>query len=141
VTATSDTIDLDIDMARRMLRQGQARALVLGPDGATGAVIRALHADFCAPVVNVRAGGRLTLPASARTLLIHDVSTLDTADQDRLLQWLDLSASSVIAVTSEPLFPLVERGAFLPDLFYRLNLIVIDARGWSLATRGASRVC
>jgi hypothetical protein len=129
VTATSDTIDLDIDMARSMLRQGQARALVLGPAGATSAVITALQADFCSPVVNVRAGGPLTLPASARTLLIHEVSTLDTADQDRLLQWLDRGPRSVIAVTSEPLFPLVQRGAFLPDLFYRLNIIVIDAEG------------
>jgi transcriptional regulator with PAS, ATPase and Fis domain len=48
-----------------------------------------------------------------------------------LHQWLSLSPPgiSVIAVTAEPLFPLVQRGAFRTDLFYRLNLIVIDVTG------------
>jgi hypothetical protein len=128
VTAASDMIDQDIDLTRHMLRQGRARALVVGTEGATGAVLSALHDDFGSPVLHVRAGGPLTLPETPATLLIHDVSALDAADQDRLLQWLNLSlpGSSLIAVTSEPLFPLVERGAFLPHLFYRLNLIVID---------------
>jgi hypothetical protein len=128
VRAASDTSDLDIDLTRRMLRQGQARALVVGPERATGAVLRALSDDFDAPVLNLRAGGPLTLPEAPATLLIHDVSALDTFDQDRLHRWLNLSLPgiSVIAFTSEPLFPLVQRGAFLPDLFYRLNLIVID---------------
>jgi glutamate racemase len=128
MTAASDTIDLDIDMTRRMLRHGRARALVVGTKRATAAVLRALRADFASPVFNLRAGGALTLPETSATLLIHEVSALDTADQHRLQQWLERSAagSSVIAVASEPLFPLVQRGAFLPDLFYRLNLIVID---------------
>jgi glutamate racemase len=131
VTAASDTSDLDIDITRRMLRRGQARALVVGTERATGAVLRALRADFSAPVFNVRAGSPLTLPETPATLLIHDVSALDTADQDRLHRWFHLTPPgiSVIAVTSEPLFPLVERGAFLADLFYRLNLIVIDVTG------------
>jgi hypothetical protein len=128
VTAASGTIDLDIDITRRMLRQGRARALVVGTKRATDSVLRALRADFGSSVLNLRAGGPLTLPETGATLIIHDVSTLNPADQDRLQQWLSLSPPgiSVIAVTSEPLFPLVQRGAFLTDLFYRLNLIVID---------------
>jgi hypothetical protein len=128
VAPPSDTIGLDIEAARRMLRQGRARALVIGPDRATGAVIRALHADFRSPILNVRSGFASPLSQNRGTLLIHDVSTLDKTDQDHLLQWLNLSPRgiSVIAVASEPLFPLVQRGAFLPDLFYRLNLVVID---------------
>jgi hypothetical protein len=131
VTAAFSTVDLDIEMTRRMLRQGQARALVIGPERATGAVIRALRADFGSPVLTVRRDGALTLPAPAGTLLIHDVATLNLAEQDRVLQWLDVRplGTSVVAVTSEPLFPLVQRGSFLPALFYRLNLIVIDVTG------------
>jgi hypothetical protein len=128
VRAASDTSDLDIEMTRRMLRQGQARALVMGTERATGAVLLALRADFSSPVLNARAGSLLTLPETPATLLIHDVSALDSADQVRLHRWLNPTPPgiSVIAVASEPLFPLVERGAFLADLFYRLNLIVID---------------
>ena len=89
---------------------------------------RSLRADFGAVVVNMRAGGPLTLPEARATVIIHDVSALNAAEQDRLYQWLNLSPPgiSVIGVTSEPMFPLVQRGAFLTDLFYRLNLIVID---------------
>ena len=128
VTAVSDTIDLDIDITRRMLRQGRARALVVGTERTTGSVLRSLRADFGAVVVNMRAGDPLTLPEARATLIIHDISALNAADQDRLYQWLNLSPPgiSVIGVTSEPMFPLVQRGAFLTDLFYRLNLIVID---------------
>jgi hypothetical protein len=127
-SAPFGTIDLDIDITRRMLRQGQARALVIGTERATRAVIRALHADFWSPVLNVRAGARLTLPENDGTLLLHNVSALDTADQDRLFQWLNVTRRgvSVIAVSPKPLFPMVQRGAFLSDLFYRLNVIVID---------------
>jgi hypothetical protein len=128
VTAASGTIDLDIDITRRMLRQGRARALVVGTERATGSVLRSLRADFGAVVVNMRAGGPLTLPETRATVILHDVSVLNAADQARLSQWLNLSPPgiSVIGVTSEPMFPLVQRGAFLTDLFYRLNLVVID---------------
>jgi hypothetical protein len=128
VTAASGTIDLDINITRRMLRQGRARALVVGSEPATDSVLRSLRADFGAPVLNLRGGGPLTLPETGATLIIHDVSALNTTDQDRLHQWLNLSPPgvSVIAVTAEPLFPLVQRGAFLTELFYRLNHIVID---------------
>ena len=77
VTAASDTVDLDIDLTRHMLRQGRARALVVGTEGATGAVLSALRDDFGSPVLHVRAGGPLTLPETPATLLIHDVSALD----------------------------------------------------------------
>jgi hypothetical protein len=128
VTAASGTIDLDIDITRRLLRQGRARALVVGTERATGSVLRSLRADFGAVVVNMRAGGPLTLPEARATVILHDVSAMNGADQDRLYQWLNLSPPgiSVIGVASEPMFPLVQRGAFLTDLFYRLNLIVID---------------
>jgi hypothetical protein len=141
VTAGSDTIELDIDMTRRMLRHGHARALLLGSERATFAVLRALRADFGSRVLNVRAGGPLTLPETSATLIIHEISALDTADQHRLQQWLELgpAGSSVIAVASEPMFPLVQRGAFLPDLFYRLNLIVIDVTDADDAWRPEAR--
>src|ERR1700730_13767190 len=128
VTAASGTIDLDIDITRRMLRQGRARALVVGSERATGSVLRSLRADFGAVVVNMRAGGPLTLPEARATVILHDVSALNAADQDHLSRWLNQSPAgiSVIGVTSEPVFPLVQRGAFLTDLFYRLNLVVID---------------
>jgi hypothetical protein len=136
--AAPDTIGFDLNMTRRMLREGQARALVIGPCRATDAIVRALRADSSSPVLDVR-GDRLILPENPGTLFIHDASTLGAADQVRLLEWLDQSppGTSVIAITAEPLFPVVQRGRFLPDLFYRLNLIVIDvSEGSELEARG-----
>ena len=42
--------------------------------------------------------------------------------------WLDdaVGTVQVIATTSEPLFPLVERGAFLDVLYYRLNILRVE---------------
>jgi hypothetical protein len=122
------TIGVEIEMTRRLLREGRARTLVIGTAGASGRAVRALCADFQSPIHNVRAGCRFTFPQKPGTLLIQDVSTLGAADQVRLLEWLNLGPRgvSVIAVTSEPLFPLVQCGRFRSDLFYRLNLIVID---------------
>jgi hypothetical protein len=126
-------IGVDIEMTRCLLREGRARTLVIGTGRASGRAVRALRADFQAPVHHVRASGHLTLPEKQGTLLIHDVSRLGVADQVRLLGWLNLSrrGMSVIAVTSQPLFPLVQCGRFLSDLFYRLNLIVIDVTDFS----------
>jgi hypothetical protein len=53
--------------------------------------------------------------AASSTLILTEAASLSFADQHRLLAWLERSgdATQVITTTSCPLFPLVERGAFL----------------------------
>jgi Sigma-54 interaction domain len=74
--------------------------------------------------------GRLRLPDDwHHTRLIGDVSTLTRRQQSDLYDWLDRGheEASIISVTSEPLWPLVESGRFLEGLYYRLNVVSVTA--------------
>lgn len=73
--------------------------------------------------------GLLRLPSEKEgTLLLGDVSELGLADQIALYDWLGADADDlrVIALTTAPLAPLVERGVFLEALFHRLGAVQFD---------------
>lgn len=74
--------------------------------------------------------GRLELPTARRgTLLLHDVAQLTLSQQVALYDWLSLDAGDmqVVSIATERLVPLVEDGRFLEGLYYRLNVIRLDA--------------
>jgi hypothetical protein len=62
-------------------------------------------------------------------LLVREVNGLSEAEQVALMQLLDTETDQgrrrIIATTSTSLFDRVQNGAFLEDLFYRLNVIHI----------------
>jgi DNA-binding NtrC family response regulator len=61
-------------------------------------------------------------------LVVRSVSALDRDQQQALLAWLDAPGNrmQVISTTTDPLYPLVSRGAFLANLYYRLNVLLLD---------------
>jgi len=69
-------------------------------------------------------------PVSDRpaTLVVRSVSALDLEQQHALLNWLDAPGDriQVISTTIDPLYPLVSRGAFLANLYYRLNVLLLE---------------
>jgi len=71
-----------------------------------------------------------TPPVSDRpaTLVVRSVSALDPEQQQALLDWLDAPGEriQVISTTIDPLYPLVSRGAFLANLYYRLNVLLLE---------------
>jgi hypothetical protein len=74
--------------------------------------------------------GYLDLPADdSRPFLIGDVGTLTLQQQVALYDWIDRGheAAQIISLTSLPLWPLVTNGRFLEGLFYRLNVLSIQA--------------
>src|SRR5437867_2703332 len=62
------------------------------------------------------------------TLVVPSVSALDRDQQHALLAWLDAPGNriQVISTTTDPLYPLVDRGAFLANLYYRHNVLLLD---------------
>ena len=75
--------------------------------------------------------GALTLPTGDRgTLVIHDVAALAVSQQISLYDWMTSRAATlqVIAITTEPLAPKMERGQFLQALFTRLTVVQAIAR-------------
>jgi hypothetical protein len=58
---------------------------------------------------------------------VRDVAALTATDQQHLMRWLDRCEwSQVLSTSAQSLFSLVERGQFLADLFYRLNVFRFD---------------
>ena len=116
---------------RRLVSSG-ANLLVRGEKSAAAATVVALTADFPPPLLAWNAASGNGLPAfDCGTLVIHDVDSLDLASQRVLVTWLEHRASRVrvISTVTRDLFPMVQAGNFIDQLYYRLNTIVIDAVG------------
>jgi Sigma-54 interaction domain len=100
--------------------------LLEGPEAQVQAVVAALRPLLLRPVTAWCGGG---LPDEHRgTLIVQEIHRLDDTQQRQLMIWMDDSVGTVqvIATTSEPLFPLVERGAFFDVLYYRLNILRVE---------------
>jgi hypothetical protein len=86
---------------------------------------------FCEPPYHLTAlPGKLDLPEVKKgTLLLADVAMMSIGQQMRLFDWLPADSENlqVVSISSVPLRPLVDDGKFLEGLFYRLNVIYLDA--------------
>ena len=114
---------------RRLVNSG-ANLLVRGEKSSVAATVVSLTVDFPPPLITWNAGAGASLPAADRgTLVIYDVESLDMAQQRTLLAWLENRRNRVRVITTVTgdLFALVAAGAFLDQLYYRLNTIVVDA--------------
>jgi transcriptional regulator of acetoin/glycerol metabolism len=64
------------------------------------------------------------------TLILRDVARLDAAQQTKLLRWFDEFDDRVpvriVSTSAEPLFSFVASGAFSRELYYRLNVVLIE---------------
>lgn len=131
------------ERARRMSgRFPRVNLLVVGPDEAVEQVLdmvaREVDPDMAsAPGTQVpsqmllwRPGKPFELPThrSSGTIVLRDVDTLVHSDQGRLADWLEQAAGrmQVVSTASASLMPLVDAGAFMQRLYYRLNTIYID---------------
>jgi Sigma-54 interaction domain len=113
--------------------------ILVGRYAATEAVLKALEPGLARPVWRCCARSGFALPPIPAAFVLHQLSALSALRQLRLLEWLatveDDSQVQVVSTTAAPIFPLVERGAFLPDLYFRLNGLTLDldapvASGW-----------
>lgn len=105
--------------------------LVTGCDGAIEFLLDSMLPDLREPIGRWSAGDRLLLPPPSLigTMIFQDVGAMQYMDQGRLLEWLTDAAgrTQVISTTPAPLLPRVEAGEFIEPLFYRLNIISLDA--------------
>ena len=87
---------------------------------------------FCAPPFHVCAlPGTLRLPSAAGgTLFLADAAALTLSQQIVLNDWIGAGRGEmqIVSMSSAPLWPLVEDGQFLEGLFFRLNVVCLEAR-------------
>jgi len=114
----------------RSICASRHNVLLEGPPACTDAVLHLLKPYLGETVTLKRSAAPLELHASMRgALVVHDVSAFSGPEQERILGWLngpDSRRTQVVCTTTEPLFPLVERGLFDETLYYRLNVILLQ---------------
>jgi hypothetical protein len=102
--------------------------LVEALPAAAAPILAVLRGRLRAPIheYNPKVGGPVPEPTEG-TLLLFEVASLAPKQQAKLLRWLNDRQGSVqvASTSSEPLFPLVERGTFDAALYYRLNVVRI----------------
>ena len=109
----------------------RANLLVVGPEPLVRNLLSLVSSGTRRDAMVRGTTGRLELPASGArpsTIVVHDVDTLSTSEQRRLLEWLDAATThiQVISTASMPLLSRVEARTFNETLYYRLNTIYID---------------
>jgi hypothetical protein len=108
------------------------RLLITGDPGPLAAVLPVVDRHFPSPVHLYDATSIGLLPCFARgTLLLSGIDRFTASDQDRLYDWFNEHGAAhrfIVTMSAVPLWPLVQRGAFRVDLFYRLNLMSIAAQ-------------
>ncbi|HUK34498.1 MAG TPA: sigma 54-interacting transcriptional regulator [Vicinamibacterales bacterium] len=103
-----------------------ANVLLEGDRRNTDAAILHLLPHLPAPIFYSGAGEELSL-LNHCTVILRDVDTLPDVEQKRLHDWLGRKPDSVqtVSTTQRSLFALVQDGRFEPDLYYRLNVILL----------------
>lgn len=119
----------------------RANVLVVGPDDALKRLLDAVLPTLREPISRLAPGHSALLPAvgECETLIIENVGALPLHDQHQLFDWLTATVgrTQTVSTTVTALLPLVETGAFIEALYYRLNVICIDVTTTSLDLDGA----
>jgi hypothetical protein len=115
-----------LDHLREALRASHVNLLIIGPDNESAPLLDSLMPYLRTPLREWR--GTLP-PPEPGTLVLRDVSSLQSSEQAMLIDWLNEQGTDVqvVSLDRQPVFPLVERGAFLPTLYYRLNIVSVMA--------------
>jgi hypothetical protein len=101
--------------------------LLIGLDAAIQTILSQVRSHLRSPVSWWTPGaGPEPLPITG-ALIIPEIGTLSLDQQQRLLDWIEAKGRDVqvVSLSERPVFPLVETGAFLPALYYRLNIVCL----------------
>ena len=112
-----------------ILRATHAHALLVGPTVAVDAAIATLQSDLRQPIVAWTPADTFEPPAlTTGTLIVRDLANLERGQQTRFLDWVDHrhQGVQVISTSDGHVWSLVERGAFLTPLYYRLGVVCVD---------------
>jgi hypothetical protein len=129
------SIEFDLGLPTECALANAARfnTLFVGPLAATERALALMGDRFDAPVETATAGRPLSLQptTAARTLIIPDIDRLSPFDQRLLQDWMEQGPSCprIISTARGPLLTALVNGAFLADLYYRLNTVYIDLGG------------
>jgi hypothetical protein len=114
------------------LRELHPNTLLVGSGMHTQRAVDEIRPALRAPLASWSPTETAGLPAMAfRTLIVRDAECLTASQQANLAALLSQSAGDiqVVSMARRPLFPLVSRGMFRDDLYYRLNVVLLEFPG------------
>jgi sigma-54-interacting transcriptional regulator len=108
---------------------GRHNVLLAGAPSALDALLASITPNLEEPIRMFDAATGTVLPTKG-TLVLTEIGDLNAEQQLRLLAWMDGAGREghvqIVSTTSRPIVPLMERGAFRAELYYRLNVVRID---------------
>jgi hypothetical protein len=111
-----------------ILQHGRPNLLLVGSAIQNERVLDQIRPVLRAPVVRWSPVERPKIPATAfRTLIVRHVECLTPSQQASFAAWLRRSADiQIVSFAGIPVFPLVKAGTFLEELYYRLNVVLVE---------------
>ena len=90
--------------------------------------LAALKPHLREPLCEFRPSDGASVPQPREgTLILLEVARLDVAQQTTLLRWIEERVPMrIVSTSSQPLFSFVGSGAFPSELYYRLNVVLIE---------------
>jgi hypothetical protein len=135
LAAPSSTYALTSSLTGELLAHTlRPNVLVIGPVARTEAAVATIVVALPTPVRYWTPDLPLPSPGDTTTLVIRDIATLSLSFQQAWLARMNTphapyaAHTQIIATSSIAVFPLVVRGVFLEDLYYRLNTVLLDVR-------------
>jgi hypothetical protein len=111
------------------LRSAHPNTLLVGSVGQTERALDDIRPTLRTPVASWSPAKSPKLPAGTyRTLIVNGIERLTPNQQTNLATLLSQADSriQVVSLARRPLFPLVTRGSFRDDLYYLLNVVLLE---------------
>jgi hypothetical protein len=111
-----------------ILRVGFPNVLLIGEDADLEAVVQRIQPHLRAAIAPWAPEIASGVPAAPfRTLLVKDVRHLDAGQQACLAALIaGVPDVQIVSMAGAPVFPLTDTGAFLKNLYYKLNVVTLD---------------
>jgi hypothetical protein len=113
--------------------------LLVGPAAQADRMLERLRPYLRAPMMSWAPRARSESASSPGTIVIRGVEGLSAVLQQRVLALSDRTSRDlqIVSIASAPVFPSVQRGAFLDRLYYRLNPVYVDLTPPTVRRRGS----
>lgn len=120
--------DSDTSELLSVLRCGRPNLLIIGSAIQNERVLDQMQAMLRAPVARWSPLEQAAIPEAAfGTLVVRHVQCLTAGQQASFASWLRrVHDLQIISFAGMPVFPLVTAGTFLEELYYRLNVFLLE---------------
>jgi hypothetical protein len=113
-----------------ILHLGFPNLLLIGDDAALESAFRLIQPYLRIAIAPCVSDSASIVPARTfGTLIVKDVRHLDPGQQAALTALIGAVPDiQVVSMARAPVYPLIEAGGFLEDLYYRLNCVTLDLK-------------